>query len=438
MASTSIPQLLVAAGSSGSGKTTFTLGLLRALKHRGLSVQSFKCGPDYIDPKFHELSSGRPSINLDLFMMSPEHVRAVYARHTQEADAVVLEGVMGLYDGYVRMHGSSSAVAQAVGIPTVLLVDARSSAYSVGALLYGFKHFRQDTEVVGVVFNRVASENHYRFLREAAEDAGVIPLGYIPKTKLLEVPSRHLGLSLRELQELDALPEDVAALIEKHVDIDRLLDACMRPRPALPAEELQPKPVPSGHKIAVARDEAFNFIYEENIRTLSMYGEVSFFSPLKDEPLPECDLLYIPGGYPEFYLSELASAERTRSSIAAYAASGGRVLAECGGMMYLCRAIRDEEGKAYPMCGVLDQEATMEGMRLRLGYRKLRLAGCEYRGHEFHYSSIVPQEVGEATVGEQLTARDEVAPTLLYHRGNVLAGYTHLYFAEQDPFALFD
>ena len=438
MASTSIPQLLVAAGSSGSGKTTFTLGLLRALKYRGLSVQSFKCGPDYIDPKFHELSSGSPSINLDLFMMSPEHVRAVYARHTQEADAVILEGVMGLYDGYVRMHGSSAAVAQAVGIPTVLLVDARSSAYSVGALLYGFKHFRQDTEVVGVVFNRVASENHYRFLREAAEDAGVIPLGYIPKTKLLEVPSRHLGLSLRELQELDALPEDVAALIEKHVDIDRLLEACIRPRPALPAEELQPKPASSGRKIAVARDEAFNFIYEENIRTLSLHGEVSFFSPLKDEPLPKCDLLYIPGGYPEFYLSELAQAERTRSSIAAYAASGGRVLAECGGMMYLCRAIRDEEGKAYPMCGVLDQEATMEGMRLRLGYRKLRLAGCEYRGHEFHYSSIVPQEGGEATVGEQLTARDEVAPTLLYRRGNVLAGYTHLYFAEQDPFALFD
>ena len=438
MASTSIPQLLVAAGSSGSGKTTFTLGLLRALKHRGLSVQSFKCGPDYIDPKFHELSSGRPSINLDLFMMSPEHVRAVYARHTQEADAVILEGVMGLYDGYVRMHGSSAAVAQAVGIPTVLLVAARSSAYSVGALLYGFKHFRQDTEVVGVVFNRVASENHYRFLREAAEDAGVIPLGYIPKTKLLEVPSRHLGLSLSELQELDALPEDVAALIEKHVDIDRLLEACMRPRPALPAEELLTKPAPSGRKIAVARDEAFNFIYEENIRTLSLHGEVSFFSPLKDEPLPECDLLYIPGGYPEFYLSELAQAERTRSSIAAYAASGGRVLAECGGMMYLCRAIRDEEGKAYSMCGVLDQEATMEGMRLRLGYRKLRLAGCEYRGHEFHYSSIVPQDVGEATVGEQLTARDEVAPTLLYRRGNVLAGYTHLYFAEQDPFALFD
>ena len=367
--STSIPQLLVAAGSSGSGKTTFTLGLLRALKKRGLKVQSFKCGPDYIDPKFHHLASGRSSINLDLFMMSPEHVRAVYARHTQTADATIVEGVMGLYDGYVRMHGSSAEVARTVGIPTVLLVDARSSAYSVGALLYGFKHFRQDTEVVGVVFNRVASENHYRFLREAAEDAGVCPLGYIPKAKLLEIPSRHLGLSLEELERMDALPEEVAQMLEEHVDLDRLLSLCSRPRPQQ-LEEALPQPT-SSRRIAIARDEAFNFIYEENVLRLKAFGEVVFFSPLRDEPLPQCDLLYLPGGYPEFYLTELAKAEHTRRSIQAHAEAGGKILAECGGMMYLCQAIRDEEGRSYPMCGVLDLEATMEGMRLKLGYRKL-------------------------------------------------------------------
>ena len=434
--STSIPQLLVAAGSSGSGKTTFTLGLLRALKKRGLTVQSFKCGPDYIDPKFHHLASGSSSINLDLFMMSPEHVRAVYARHTQTADAVVVEGVMGLYDGYVRMHGSSAEVARTVAIPTVLLVDARSSAYSVGALLYGFKHFRQDTEVVGVVFNRVASENHYRFLREAAEDAGVCPLGYIPKAKLLEIPSRHLGLSLEELERMDALPEEVARMLEEHVDLDQLIALCTRPRPKQIEEEL-PRPA-SSRRIAIARDEAFNFIYEENVHRLRAFGEVVFFSPLRDEALPECDLLYLPGGYPEFYLSELSEAEQTRRSIQDHAAAGGKILAECGGMMYLCRAIRDEEGASYPMCGVLDLEATMEGMRLKLGYRKVYVGGSEWRGHEFHYSSIVSGVGGEETVGHQLTARDESAPTLLYRKGNVLAGYTHLYFAEQDPFALFD
>lgn len=434
--STSIPQLLVAAGSSGSGKTTFTLGLLRALKKRGLKVQSFKCGPDYIDPKFHHLASGSSSINLDLFMMSPEHVRAVYARHTQTADATVVEGVMGLYDGYVRMHGSSAEVARTVGIPTVLLVDARSSAYSVGALLYGFKHFRQDTEVVGVVFNRVASENHYRFLREAAEDAGVCPLGYIPKAKLLEIPSRHLGLSLEELERMDALPEEVAQMLEEHVDLDRLLSLCSRPRPQQ-VEEAHPQPT-SSRRIAIARDEAFNFIYEENVLRLKAFGEVVFFSPLRDESLPQCDLLYLPGGYPEFYLTELAKAEHARRSIQAHAEAGGKILAECGGMMYLCRAIRDEEGRSYPMCGVLDLEATMEGMRLKLGYRKLYVGGTEWRGHEFHYSSIVASVGGEETTGHQLTARDEPAPTLLYRKGNVLAGYTHLYFAEQDPFALFD
>ncbi len=434
--SSSIPQLLVAAGSSGSGKTTFTLGLLRALKKRGLTVQSFKCGPDYIAPKFHHLATGSSSINLDLFMMSPEHVRAVYARHTQMADAVVIEGVMGLYDGYVRMHGSSAEVARTVGIPTVLLVDARSSAYSVGALLYGFKHFRQDTEVVGVVFNRVASENHYRFLREAAEDAGVCPLGYIPKAKLLEIPSRHLGLSLEELERMDALPEEVAQMLEEHVDLDQLIALCTRPRPKQIEEEL-PRPA-SSRRIAIARDEAFNFIYEENVHRLRAFGEVVFFSPLRDEPLPECDLLYLPGGYPEFYLSELSKAEQTRRSIQDHAAAGGKILAECGGMMYLCRAIRDEEGRSYPMCSVLDLEATMEAMRLKLGYRKVYVGGSEWRGHEFHYSSIVAG-VGEGeTVGHQLTARDESAPTLLYRKGNVLAGYTHLYFAEQDPFALFD
>ena len=430
-----IPQLLVAAASSGSGKTTFTLGLLRALRRRGLQVASFKCGPDYIDPKFHELASGQPSTNLDLYMMSPEHVRQVYARRTAEAEVAVLEGVMGLYDGYVRMQGSSYEVAATVGAPVVLLIDARSSAYSVGAILYGFKNFRPEAEVVGVVFNRVASENHYRFLREAAEDAGVRPLGYIPKTKLLEVPSRHLGLSLEELAELDELPEHVADLLEQHVDLDGLLELCTRPCPAPPPA----RPAPQGSlRVVVARDEAFNFIYEENIHRLAELGSVSFFSPLADEPLPPCDLLYLPGGYPEFYLEELEAASTSRSTIAAHVAEGGRVLAECGGMMYLCRAIRDEEGRAWRMCGVLDMEATMEGMRLRLGYRELTVGAELWRGHEFHYSSIVEASESLETLGGQRTARGEEAPTLLYRVGGVLAGYTHWYWAEHDPLQLFD
>ena len=428
-----IPQCLVAAASSGSGKTTFTLGLLRALSRRGLAVQGFKCGPDYIDPKFHRLACGRESVNLDLFMMSPEHVQAVYARHTAGRDATVLEGVMGLYDGYVRDQGSSAEVATTLGLPTILLIDARSSAFSVGAVLYGMKHFRPTSEVVGVVFNRVASESHYRFLREAAEEAGVVPLGYLPKTQLLEVPSRHLGLSLEELSTLDTLPETVADLIEQYVQLDRLLELIQRPRPML--REEAPLPAVEGMKVAVARDQAFNFIYAENLRRLSQLGELVYFSPLANEAVPASDLVYLPGGYPEFYLDQLATADQTRLTLRDHVQRGGKVLAECGGMMYLCRELRDEQGQVYPMAGILELEATMEQMRLRLGYRKLQLGGQEWRGHEFHYSRIATGE--EPTKGQQRSARDEEVPTLLYAKGNVRAGYTHLYFGEANPLDLF-
>ena len=428
-----IPQCLVAAASSGSGKTTFTLGLLRALSRRGLTVQGFKCGPDYIDPKFHRLACGRESVNLDLFMMSPEHVQAVYARHSAGSDAAVLEGVMGLYDGYVRDQGSSAEVAATLGLPTILLIDARSSAFSVGAILYGMKHFRPTSEVVGVVFNRVASESHYRFLREAAEEAGVVPLGYLPKTQLLEVPSRHLGLSLEELSTLDALPETVADLIEQHVQLDRLLELIQRPRPVL--REEAPLSAVEGMKVAVARDQAFNFIYAENLRRLSQLGELVYFSPLANEAVPASDLVYLPGGYPEFYLDQLATADQTRLTLRDHVQRGGKILAECGGMMYLCRELRDEQGQAYPMAGILELEATMEQMRLRLGYRKLLLGGQEWRGHEFHYSRIATGE--EPTKGQQRSARDEEVPTLLYAKDNVRAGYTHLYFGEANPLDLF-
>lgn len=433
---TTIPQLLVAATNSGCGKTTFTLGLLRLLRRRGLEVAGFKCGPDYIDPKFHQLASGRESINLDLYMMSPEHVGSTYARYSQGADAIVVEGVMGLYDGSEKMQGSPAEIAKLLDIPVVLLVNAASSAYSVGAIIYGYKHWQPGVRIVGVVFNRVASENHYSFLADAARDAGVESLGYIPRTQSLEVPSRHLGLSLEELARLDAFPDQVADLLEAHVDIARLLELCASPSPQVIEEQL---PEPSAHsmRIAVARDEAFNFSYPENIRALERLGAVCYFSPLRDATLPECELLYLPGGYPEFYLDRLSANSAMRSSIRDYAEAGGRILAECGGMMYLTRAIIDEDGSSYPMCGILDNAATMQGMKLSLGYRCVRTKALELRGHEFHYSRLT--EAGsEAVVAEQFGAKGNKVPTALYRYRNVLAGYTHLYWAEQDILALWE
>ena len=217
-------RILIGAATSGSGKTTFTMGLLRALARRGLNVQPFKCGPDYIDTQFHTIASGRQSVNLDTWMASTEHIREVFERYSQGADVAVIEGVMGLFDGYDRMRGSSAEIAALLDVPVLLVVNARSTAYSVAALLHGMKTFRPDVRIAGVVFNQVASESHYKFLKDAAADAGVECLGWIPRTERIEVPSRHLGLTVGLEKELNTLADRTADLIEKYVDLDRLIE----------------------------------------------------------------------------------------------------------------------------------------------------------------------------------------------------------------------
>lgn len=213
-------QVLIGAATSGSGKTTFTMGLLRALVRRGLRVQPFKCGPDYIDTQFHAIASGRVSVNLDTWMASAGHLRDVYAHYCADADAAVIEGVMGLFDGYDRMRGSSAEIAALLGVPVLLVVNARSTAYSVAALLHGFSTFRPEVRIAGVVFNQVASESHYAFLRDAAADAGVPCLGWIPRAEGIEVPSRHLGLTVGLENELNTLADRASDLVEQHVDLD--------------------------------------------------------------------------------------------------------------------------------------------------------------------------------------------------------------------------
>lgn len=429
-------QLLIAATNSGCGKTTFTLGLMRLLRRRGLKVSGFKSGPDYIDPKFHELASGHQSINLDLYMMSREHVRSAYHRYGHGADVCMVEGVMGLFDGSQGMSGSSAELAQELDIPIVLLINAASSAYSVGAIIYGYKNWKPDIHIAGVIFNRVASENHYSFLADAARDAGVESLGYIPRTESLSVPSRHLGLSLEELSRLEAFPDTIADLLERHVNVDRLLEVCKVP--FIDDQEPDPQASDTRWRIAVARDDAFNFIYEENIRALERIGQVYYFSPLYDKELMDVDLIYLPGGYPEFYLEMLERNEQIKEQILAHVERGGRILAECGGMMYLCEYITSEDGQRYKMCGVLDAEASMENMKLHLGYRDVFFTnGVHLRGHEFHYSHLV-REPKSTSVAQQLGASGKKVDTALYRNGNVLAGYTHLYWAEQDIRCLWD
>ncbi len=419
--------VLIGAATSGSGKTTLTLGLLKSLVRRGKFIQAFKCGPDYIDTWHHQLATGKPSINLDRFMMSDEHIRELYHRYASQTEVAITEGVMGLFDGYQGMQGSCAEIAEMLHIPVILIVNARSTAYSVAPLLYGFKYFKPELNIVGAVFNFVSSESHYAFLRQACADAGVEPLGYLPKQVEVSIPSRHLGLAMGTDSKFDVFSGRIADLVEQSVDIERLLALTC-------AEKPEPLAVSCacnmGKRIVVAQDEAFNFVYAENIKALMQEGNVIYFSPLHDAEVPDADFVYLPGGYPELYAKELSFNASMRASLYQYVERGGRMLAECGGMMYLCRSLTDKEGCTYPMVGILPQEATMENMKLYLGYRLLQCGAYRLRGHEFHYSSVKNMDKALVSCAEAWNARGGKAEVPLYRYKNLLAGYTHLYWAD--------
>lgn len=423
-----ISSFLIAAPTSGSGKTTITLGLLRALKKRGLSTQSFKCGPDYIDIKYHDLASGNNAVNLDLFLSSEDHIKSLYSKYASKSDVCITEGVMGLFDGYEKMRGSSAEIAQMLDIPVVLVVNAKSTAYSVAPLLYGFKNFSKKLNLVGVIFNFVASESHYNFLKDACSDVGVESFGYLSKNINIEIPSRHLGLSLDGEYQFDEFADQAASLIEEHIDIDRLLSRTQS-KVSFSEEGLNERHISDDFKIAVAFDEAFNFMYHENLESLRKMGSVVFFSPIRDQCLPEADFVYFPGGYPELFLKELSENKQLHKCIRDYVEIGGKVLAECGGMMYLSSSIADKEGKEYPMVGIFSQKASMQNMKLKLGYRQFHIRDIEVKGHEFHYSNIIGNQ---CSITQQYNARNIPVDTRLLRYKNVIAGYTHIYWAEMN------
>lgn len=412
---------LIAAPNSGSGKTTIARGLMALFSRKGYRVQPFKCGPDYIDTKFHAAVCGRPSINLDTFMATPEHVRDLFVHYGNDADVCVVEGMMGLFDGYDRDRGSSAEIARVLDLPVVLVVDTKSAAYSMAALISGFINFRKDIRISGVIFNRVGSARHFAMLQQVCDDLGVECYGYLPKKAELEQGSRYLGLDFSEKTESRLLMD----LLEEHVQWQKLLElaATHATGTSVCATSCQD----NGHlgKVLIARnEESFSFIYQENIDRLE---NVSFFNPERDVPcLDNVALLYLPGGYPEKHLDALVKAEATRQAIKQYAERGGRIVAECGGMMYLCEKIVTDEGE-FPMCGVLPYSITArkEDRKLSLGYRRFTLDGKEYRGHEFHYTQFLGESPKSAA--QVYNAKGEPVPTPVFRYRNVLASYTHLY-----------
>lgn len=439
------PKAFLLAGThSGCGKTLVSLGIMAALRARGLTVAPFKAGPDFIDPTLHQAVCRRASHNLDPWMCGPDAVAAILARHSRGAHAAVVEGVMGLHDGLsgASDQGSSAALAKLLGLPVVLVLDVRSLARSVAALALGYLAFDPAVTFAGLILNRVGSPNHAALLREALESSPGLPsgariLGLLPRDEALALPSRHLGLVTAQDRPLDPeLLVRLARWAEENLDLTRLLGAC----PGLDLPEPEPAPPrPARARIGLAQDRAFCFTYAENLRLLEEAGaELVPFSPLADPALPEgVQGLYLPGGYPELHARELAANAALRAEIRRFADQGRPVYAECGGFMYLMERITDAEGCNHPMCGVFAMSARMTGSFQALGYREAittrqSLFGPEWtvlRGHEFHYSAPVSADP-EATPVYKVRDRHGWSPQAEgFLKGNTLGSYIHLHFA---------
>ena len=436
-----IPRLVVAGTHSGVGKTTVASGLMAALSTKGFRVAPFKVGPDFIDPSYHALATSRPGRNLDAFLSGPDLVAPLFAHGAEGADIAVIEGVMGLFDGKSGdgEFASTAHIAKLLRAPVLLVVDAGAMARSVAAMVYGYATFDPELRVAGVVLNRVGSPTHEAMLREAIEPLGIPVFGILRRDGALSTPDRHLGLvPVAERRDearraLDAVGERISTFC----DLEGFMRLAVSAEP-LHTERWDPEMPKSGTscaglspRVGVASGPAFSFVYEENLELLRGSGaEISVFDPTSDETLPEgTEALYLGGGFPETYAEALSANEPLRKEVRAFAESGRPVIAECGGLLYLCREL-----DGHPMCGVIDAEARMTD-RLFLGYRKARAladsplspTGNTLRGHEFHYSAVEPQAgaLPAASPAWELPGRGEEGFVV----GGVHASYLHTHWA---------
>ena len=452
--------ITIAGTHSGVGKTSITLGILRAIARRGLQVQPFKVGPDFIDPGHHQRAAGRISHNLDGWMLSSEMNQKLVWESAAARDLAVIEGVMGLFDGYgsCSEDGSTAQIAKWIGSSVILVIDASSLSRSAAALIQGYIQFDPDLSVVGVICNRIGGSSHLQRIREATGDLPVEILGGIPRDSSIEIKQRHLGLWMSKEDDLgEEYIERLATLVETHIDLDRVLE--LAPPLDLPfrgsaqvafpgsTQDRESQPV----RLGLAQDAAFCFYYAKNLELLEQAGaELISFSPRRD-PLPKgLDGLYLGGGYPELYASELASNHLLLQEIREFSQAGHPIYGECGGLIYLSQGIQTKSGQRYPLAGILPFWTQMAGKRT-LGYTQVEVTtpNCIFpggqiaRGHRFHYSEII-----SATIDTESTSKPK--PDLCYQTsgwgraGNpegyqirqTLASYVHLHFASNSAFAL--
>jgi cobyrinic acid a,c-diamide synthase len=435
---------VISAPMTGSGKTTVTLGLLTALKSRGIRVQPFKVGPDFIDPGLHEIAAGVASHNLDGWMLARETNEWLFAHESQDRDVAVVEGVMGLFDGLdgTSERGSTAEIAKWLDLPVILVVDAHGMARSAAALVYGFQNLDPEVKISGVLFNRVAGEGHYRILADAVK--GVPLLGWLPVDPSIEIPERHLGLLTAKEELAASRIQSIGEFFAKHISVDAILSSVgtVYDRPGRVAERkrdsAQPKELPAPtvrtKRVALAHDRAFSFYYQANRMAFEEAGgEIIEFSPLSDHELPEADLLYIGGGYPELYRHRLEANTTMRASVKRFIESGKKFYAECGGLMYLAESIDESQ-----MVGIVPAKIEMTARLVDFGYCEitttgtsiLGAAGTTARGHQFHYSRASGAR-GEAYRVRQRNR--EYLEGFVFPNG--IASYIHLHFLSNPAIA---
>jgi len=430
-----IPRLLIGGVSSGVGKTTFTIGLCRALRRRGLNVALFKCGPDYLDPTYHRLASGRTAHNLDSWLMGRDALLDTFTRNASTADVALIEGVMGLYDGAspTEMTGSSAEIAQILDAPIALVCDASGMARSVAAIAHGFATFEPDVALRALICNHIGSPGHLDLLRRASTRIPV--LGGLLADARVALPERHLGLHTADELDTEPLLEAWADRVEQSCDVAALLDIARSAAP-LPAAAPIALPLAPRCRIAIAQDAAFHFYYDANLRLLERAGaELIAFSPVSDSQLPECDGVYLGGGYPELHAAKLAANSSMRRALHEHSSAGKPIYAECGGLMYLADAIVTLDGARHSMLGLIPGTATMQRKLQALGYVEIETreptplgpAGTQFRGHQFRYSSF------ETTLEPQRYTLRTKRSGQLQHEGYgsaaILGSYVHAHWA---------
>ncbi|MDR9436676.1 MAG: cobyrinate a,c-diamide synthase [Thiohalophilus sp.] len=410
------PALFITAPASGQGKTTVTAALAMHYRDRGKQVRVFKCGPDFLDPMILEYASGAPVYQLDLWMGGEQHCRQLLHDAAKEVDLILIEGVMGLFDG----EPSSADLALLFNIPVLTIIDGSAMAQTFGAIAHGLATYRADLPFAGVFANRVASEGHYQMLAESLP-AGMTSYGWLARDAELALPERHLGLvQAIEVGDLASrIDRATSALGEMHIPLPPAIEI------TAPAQS-SPERLLKGRRIAVAKDMSFAFLYRANLELLQALGaELEFFSPLDDVKIPSADALYLPGGYPELHLEKLASNEAMRKAIQTFHDSGKTIVAECGGMLYLLESLTDVQGCRAEMVGLLPGHATMQAKLANLGLHDIELPEGTLRGHTFHYSRMEsPLKPIALSQGKRAGRRGEP----VYREGNLLASYLHLYF----------